>query len=247
VQNYKLTLPTSAGNITIPQLGGSLTLTGRDSKIHVVDYVAGSTELLYSTGEIATWATIDNRDVIVLYGNEGETHETAFKLGGKSFDIKIVSGTGKVTSKIIGGSLVINYSTDGFTVVKMGDNILAYILRELDMYDVSSMFLMRTRRSIRCVRVLVSQRARCQRREIRELQHQESRPHQRRLSNPLRGHQVRYSSNLWRFELDHIFGDCCSGGYKEGCLQRPQPIRQANSIRHSSCAQECKDSSRHIA
>lgn len=55
IQTYKLTVPTSAGTIEVPTLGGSLTLNGRDSKIHVVDYVAGSTTLLYSTGEIFTW------------------------------------------------------------------------------------------------------------------------------------------------------------------------------------------------
>lgn len=55
VQSYNLTLPTSVGNLTVPLLGGQLTLTGKDSKIHVVDYDAGSTTLLYSTGEIATW------------------------------------------------------------------------------------------------------------------------------------------------------------------------------------------------
>jgi hypothetical protein len=55
VQKYTITLPTSAGSLTVPLLGGNLTLTGKDSKIHVVDYEAGSTTLLYSTGEIATW------------------------------------------------------------------------------------------------------------------------------------------------------------------------------------------------
>jgi hypothetical protein len=57
-QTYKLTIPTSAGTLTLPALGGSLTLTGKDSKIHVVDYEAGSTTLLYSTGEIATWYVV---------------------------------------------------------------------------------------------------------------------------------------------------------------------------------------------
>lgn len=36
-------------------LGGSLALNGKDSKIHVVDYEAGKTSILYSSGEIATW------------------------------------------------------------------------------------------------------------------------------------------------------------------------------------------------
>ena len=55
VQTYKITVPTSIGNLTLPTLGGELTLSGKDSKIHVVDYQAGNTTLLYSTGEIMTW------------------------------------------------------------------------------------------------------------------------------------------------------------------------------------------------
>jgi hypothetical protein len=55
VKTYKLTVPSSAGDLTLPALGGSLTLSGRDSKIHVVDYQAGNTTILYSTGEIFTW------------------------------------------------------------------------------------------------------------------------------------------------------------------------------------------------
>lgn len=52
---YTIALPTSAGNLTVPLLGGKLEIRGKDSKIHVVDYDAGKTTLLYSTGEIATW------------------------------------------------------------------------------------------------------------------------------------------------------------------------------------------------
>lgn len=55
MEMYTLTLPTSVGNLTIPQLGGQLAIDGRDSKVHVVDYIAGSSHLLYSTGEIMTW------------------------------------------------------------------------------------------------------------------------------------------------------------------------------------------------
>ena len=53
--DYKLTVPTSVGNITIPQLSSSLTLNGRDSKVHVTDYDVGGTILLYSSAEIFTW------------------------------------------------------------------------------------------------------------------------------------------------------------------------------------------------
>ena len=54
--NYRLTVPTSQGIISIPQLSSYLTLNGRDSKIHVTDYeLGGPVGLLYSTPEIFTW------------------------------------------------------------------------------------------------------------------------------------------------------------------------------------------------
>lgn len=53
---YKLTVSTtSLGKLSIPQLGGSLTLDGRDSKVHVTDYAFGDKTILYSSGEIFTW------------------------------------------------------------------------------------------------------------------------------------------------------------------------------------------------
>ncbi|KAJ7477091.1 glycoside hydrolase family 35 protein [Mycena galericulata] len=110
VQTYTLTLPTSIGNLTIPTIGGSLALTGKDSKIHVVDYAAGSTTLLYSTGEILTWATIDDRDVILCQA------------------ATVVSGTGTIKTKnLAGNSLALQYTTTGQTVVQIG-NTLLYIL-----------------------------------------------------------------------------------------------------------------------
>ncbi|UPK99356.1 hypothetical protein LCI18_010291 [Fusarium solani-melongenae] len=50
---YEITLPTRAGNITIPQLVGKLTLNGRDSKILTTDLqLRGNTHLRYSSAEI---------------------------------------------------------------------------------------------------------------------------------------------------------------------------------------------------
>lgn len=55
--NYRLKISTSAfGNITVPQLNDtSLTLNGRDSKVHISDYNLGGATLVYSTAEIFTW------------------------------------------------------------------------------------------------------------------------------------------------------------------------------------------------
>lgn len=56
--DYRLTVPTSKGNISIPQLSSTLTLNGRDSKVHVTDYDVGGLNLLYSSAEIFTWYDI---------------------------------------------------------------------------------------------------------------------------------------------------------------------------------------------
>ncbi|KAJ6510194.1 glycoside hydrolase family 35 protein [Mycena vitilis] len=135
VQTYTLTLLTSIGTLTIPTIGGNLALNGKDSKIHVVDYAAGSTTVLYSTGEILTWATIDKRDVILVYGNAGELHETAFKFTSTVPAASVVSGTGSIKTKVLAGnSLVLQYQTTGQTVVQIG-NTLLYILDRANAYE----------------------------------------------------------------------------------------------------------------
>ncbi|CRG86364.1 hypothetical protein PISL3812_03370 [Talaromyces islandicus] len=79
---YKLTVSTTLGNVTIPQIRGSLKLNGRDSKIHVTDYDIGGVTLLYSSAEIFTSVKGPaSPRVLVLYGGEGETHEVSFPLG----------------------------------------------------------------------------------------------------------------------------------------------------------------------
>lgn len=77
--SYTVKLPTSAGELTIPQQGGSLTLSGRDSKFHITDYPVGNYTLLYSTAEIFTWKAFADKTVLILYGGAGEFHEFAIK------------------------------------------------------------------------------------------------------------------------------------------------------------------------
>lgn len=63
-----------------------------------------------------------------MYGNTGELHETAFKFTSVVPSATVVSGTGKIKTKILAGnSLVVQYSTTGQTVVRIG-NTLLYIL-----------------------------------------------------------------------------------------------------------------------
>ena len=76
--------------------------------------------------------TIDGRDVIIVYGNAGELHETAFMFNSTSIpSANVVSGTQSLKTETINTtSLVIQYTTSGQTVVEVGSNILLYILGE---------------------------------------------------------------------------------------------------------------------
>lgn len=125
--SYQLTLPTSQGNITIPQLGGTLTLHGRDSKFHVSDYDVGGINLLYSTAEIFTWKQYGNKRVLVVYGGPNEQHELAISEGGQA---RTIEGSG-VTTAVKNGATVIGFQTSSTRrVVELGCELYVYILGE---------------------------------------------------------------------------------------------------------------------
>jgi hypothetical protein len=122
---YKLLLPTSQGDLTVPQLGGRLTLHGRDSKVHVSDYKVGGHNVLYSSAEIFTWKSYGDRTVLVVYGGPGEHHELAVSKGGEA---TIVEGSGVKTGKK-SGATVLNWETSSSRrIVKLGCGLHIYIL-----------------------------------------------------------------------------------------------------------------------
>jgi beta-galactosidase len=133
--SYTLQVSTSLGNLSIPQLGGSLSLHGRDSKIHVVDYDLGGVNLIYSSAEIFSWKkTASEKSVLVLYGGEGETHESAVPgtLAGSSLEIEgeglIISGSSTAT--------IINWSVEpSRRVVHFGDQLDVYLLWRNEAYN----------------------------------------------------------------------------------------------------------------
>jgi archaellum component FlaF (FlaF/FlaG flagellin family) len=107
--SYKLKLDQSFfGKITVPQLGNtSLTLNGRDSKVHVTSYDLGGQTLAYSTAEILTWHKYADKTVLVVYGGPGETHELAFSVTG----IEVLEG--EVQSLGGRGYSILNFKADG--------------------------------------------------------------------------------------------------------------------------------------
>lgn len=130
--NYNITLPTSKGDISIPQLGGSLSIHGRDSKVFVTDYDVGGANLLYSTAEVFTWKIYGSKKVLVLYSGPDETNELAFSNCG---DATLVEGEGvQFDSK--DGATVIHYSSSpSRRIVELAEDVVVYLLDRQDAYN----------------------------------------------------------------------------------------------------------------
>ncbi|KAI0971732.1 glycoside hydrolase family 35 protein [Xylaria arbuscula] len=128
---YTFSVSTSAGNVTIPQLGGTLTLNGRDSKIHVTDYDVGGINLVYSSADIYTYGKTDEKRVLLVYGLDGETHELAFpsKLGKPIVE----GGAAKIQTK--GETVVVQWQvTQTKKILHYGSNLDVYLLWRNDAF-----------------------------------------------------------------------------------------------------------------
>lgn len=122
--SYQLKVSTSAfGNITVPQMNGtSLTLNGRDAKVHVADYDIGGTNVAYSTAEIFTWHKYEDKTVLVVYGGPGETHELSIEATG----LEVLEGDVKsVTTR---GHTLLSFQADATRkVAKLGTDKPVYV------------------------------------------------------------------------------------------------------------------------
>ncbi|KAA8571451.1 hypothetical protein EYC84_001451 [Monilinia fructicola] len=123
---FDVYLNTSLGAVT----ASNVILNGRQSKILVTDYKFGNHTLLFSSSDILTYGIFDV-DVLVLYLQEGQTGQFAFKT------------TTKLTYDVYGNSVFAANSTSNYTftsqaftytqgagqtVVKFSDGALVYLL-----------------------------------------------------------------------------------------------------------------------
>ncbi|KAF5024390.1 hypothetical protein F66182_3476 [Fusarium sp. NRRL 66182] len=100
---FKARVNTSAGDLTIPQNGGHITINGHQSKVIVTDFHFGDKTLLYSTAEVLTYSVVDDKEVLVLWLPEGEHGEftllghTAVQHDKSLKGIKVKKGKNSVT------------------------------------------------------------------------------------------------------------------------------------------------------
>ncbi|KAF7168162.1 hypothetical protein CNMCM5623_001264 [Aspergillus felis] len=126
--NYTLKVPTSAGTLAVPQLGRSLTLNGRNPKVHVTDYDVGGTNSLYSTAEILTWKKFHDYSVLIVYGGLGEHHEIA--VSSKSAASILSGQQSPILTKSVNGQSIISWDVlSSRTIVQVG-NLLILLLTD---------------------------------------------------------------------------------------------------------------------
>ncbi|KAK4236777.1 glycoside hydrolase [Achaetomium macrosporum] len=132
--SYTLTLPTSRGKLTIPHLSGTLTMPGRDTKIHVIDYPVGDISLVYCTAEIFSWQKYESKTVLVVYGGMGEVHELLIKR-----DTVSMTSAGKasadVKTELDGPYLYAQWETTGDRQFVVLGDLFIYLLDRNSAYN----------------------------------------------------------------------------------------------------------------
>ncbi|KAI0662113.1 glycoside hydrolase superfamily [Cubamyces menziesii] len=108
--SFNIAVPTSQGTLNIPLTTGGITLDGRQSKVIVTDYTFGAHgSVLYSTASVFFAGTIGSRDVLFLFGDADQSHETSLTLTGngarvQSSRVQFSASRGPTTVTVLAGS-----------------------------------------------------------------------------------------------------------------------------------------------
>ncbi|KAH9886114.1 glycoside hydrolase family 35 protein [Xylariomycetidae sp. FL2044] len=131
---YRVTLPTSQGNLTIPQGNITLSLNGRDSKVMVTDYDVQGTKLLYSSADIFTHQATENGTVLILYAGEGEYNEFGIQ-GSKSDVSEIESGSTSLVAANTSDYVAVGWTASSQrSILQIGD-LYVYLLDRNSAYN----------------------------------------------------------------------------------------------------------------
>ncbi|GKZ78027.1 hypothetical protein AnigIFM56816_001151 [Aspergillus niger] len=126
---FNLRVNTSAGNLIVPRLGGSIRLNGHQSKIIVTDFTFGSETLLYSTAEVLTYAVIDKKPTLVLWVPTGESGEFAVKGAKSGSVVSKCQSCPAINFHQQGGNLIIGFTqSQGMSVVQIDNDIRVVLL-----------------------------------------------------------------------------------------------------------------------
>jgi Beta-galactosidase, domain 2/Beta-galactosidase, domain 3 len=75
---YRLTVDSEIGQLDLPLFFDSLSLVGRQSRVIITDYTFGKgTTVMQTSAQIFFAGSIDDRDVLIVYGDKGQSHEVS--------------------------------------------------------------------------------------------------------------------------------------------------------------------------
>jgi beta-galactosidase GanA len=100
------------------QAGNSITLDGRDSRLLTANYDFAGQDLVYSTSELDTQASIGGRSVALFYDPAGTDGETVFQYASQP-TVKVLSGTAATTWDAATDQLRLDYTLGGLAEVSV--------------------------------------------------------------------------------------------------------------------------------
>ncbi|KAH7333386.1 glycoside hydrolase family 35 protein [Rhexocercosporidium sp. MPI-PUGE-AT-0058] len=132
---FRLNVSTSLGNFTIPQYATNVVLNGRESKIIVTDFTLGKQRLVYSTAEILTVSTQDEKPILFLWLPATESGE--FLLSGvKSASLQKESGCSDFQFREKSNGLVVSYKQlQGTCVIKFDNGYRVVLIDRSAAYE----------------------------------------------------------------------------------------------------------------
>lgn len=74
-------------------------------------------------------ATVDGKVIIILYGDAGQLHETAFKFTDRDQSVQVVSGNARLQTKSLASDVIaVQYTIADQTVIQVGSKAMVYIV-----------------------------------------------------------------------------------------------------------------------
>jgi beta-galactosidase GanA len=100
------------------QAGNSITLDGRDSRLLTANYDFAGQDLVYSTSELDTQASIGGRSVALFYDPAGTDGETVFQYASQP-TVTVLSGSVQTTWDAASDQLRLDYTLGGLAEVQV--------------------------------------------------------------------------------------------------------------------------------
>lgn len=115
--SFTITADLPDGRYRLPQ-GEPMQLNGFDAKWLLAGVNLGGQRLVYSTSELQSALKLDDRDLLLLYGRDGEPGETVLRYTSAP-DVEVVEGNAQSVFDAAKGDLRLNYTHRGRTVVRI--------------------------------------------------------------------------------------------------------------------------------